>query len=87
MDNNLAKQTMENNKNNETQNRREFFKEAAKKALPIMGILVLSKTPFHLNAMQSSTCADKSCTNTCEGNCTKWCNGTCHTSCEGKGEK
>lgn len=77
---------MGNGENKNLQGRREFFKKAAKKALPIMGIIVLSTTPFHLNAMQSSTCADKTCMNTCEGNCTKWCNGTCHTSCEGKGK-
>ena len=79
MGNNLGKIAMENYK--ETQTRRQFFKEAAKKALPIMGVIVLSATPFRLNAIQSSDCASNSCTNGCKGNCTKWCNGTCHTSC------
>lgn len=80
MEYNRARQIMENI-NKEIQTRREFFKSAAKRSLPIMGAIVLSATPFRLSAVQSSTCTDKTCTNTCEGSCTKWCNGTCLTSC------
>lgn len=76
---NWEKQTMENN--NEIQTRREFFKNAARKSLPILGVIALSATPFRLNALQSSNCTSNSCTNGCKGNCTKWCNGTCLTSC------
>lgn len=76
---NRAKQTMENSK--EIQTRREFFKNAARKSLPIMGVILLSATPFRINASTSSDCASNSCTNSCKGNCTKWCNGTCLTSC------
>ena len=69
------------NKNEEIQSRREFFKNAARKSLPIMGVILLAATPFNLNALPSSECTKGSCINGCKGNCTKWCNGTCLTSC------
>ena len=34
-----------NEKNEELQNRREFFKKAAKSALPILGAIVLAGSP------------------------------------------
>ena len=36
---------MENKKKDELQNRREFFKRAAKGALPILGAIVLANVP------------------------------------------
>lgn len=41
---------MENKKKDELQNRREFFKKAAKGALPILGAIVLANMPGVLNA-------------------------------------
>ena len=80
---NWATKDMENNK--ETQSRREFFKSAARKSLPIFGVIILSAAyPFSLHAMQSTSCTNRSCMNQCDGSCTKWCNGTCLTSCEDK---
>jgi hypothetical protein len=69
---------MENNKNNETQNRREFFKEAAKKALPIIGAVALFSNPVIAKAVESKV--DYECS--CSG-CTSGCYTTCHGSCKG----
>ena len=41
---------MENKKKDELQNRREFFKKAAKGALPILGAIVLANVPGILKA-------------------------------------
>ncbi|MCH5310790.1 MAG: Cys-Xaa-Xaa-Xaa repeat radical SAM target protein [Prevotella sp.] len=77
-----------NKKNEELQSRREFFKKAAKGALPILGAIVLSSVPNVVNAMENApnsgcrTCSG-SCTTTCGGCCTKWCTGTCTVTCGG----
>ena len=85
MGNNLAKQTMENNKNNEAQNRREFFKEAAKKALPILGIAVMSITVPSLiqSCQKENICTDCSggCKTGCSGSCKNTCSGQCYRTC------
>lgn len=39
-----------NEKNEELQSRREFFKKAAKGALPILGAIVLANAPAVINA-------------------------------------
>lgn len=43
-----------NVKNEELQSRREFFKKAAKGALPILGAILLSGAPQILNATEKS---------------------------------
>lgn len=43
-----------NEKNEELQSRREFFKKAAKGALPILGAILLSGAPQILNAAEKS---------------------------------
>ena len=43
---------MENKKKDELQNRREFFKKAAKGALPILGAIVMANVPNVLNATE-----------------------------------
>ena len=43
-----------NEKNEELQNRREFFKKAAKSALPILGAIVLAGAPQILKATEKS---------------------------------
>lgn len=46
---------MEKNKQNEElQSRREFFKKAAKSALPILGAVVLASAPGIANAAESA---------------------------------
>ena len=78
----LARLTMENNKNNETQNRREFFKEAARKALPIIGAVALMSNPVLTRAAQlEPTYCEKGCYATCADNCTGSCRGDCRQSC------
>ena len=43
-----------NEKKEELQSRREFFKKAAKGALPILGAILLSGAPQILNAAEKS---------------------------------
>lgn len=86
---------MENNKNNETQNRREFFKEAAKKVLPIIGAVALLSNPMIAKAVEEEPSGCYGCSGTCQGTCSgdcQWdackfsCTGTCKglcTSCSG----
>ena len=76
MGNNLGKNAMENN---ETQNRRQFFKEAAKKALPIIGAVALLGNPVIAKAMESETMG---CKYECAGACRKGCSTTCTGSCK-----
>lgn len=77
---------MKNNKNNaELQSRREFFKNAAKSALPILGIAVLASNPIVSKGAQVMNCNSScsgSCKNACMG-CTGGCSGSCSSSCFG----
>lgn len=64
-------------KKEELQSRREFFKRAAKGALPILGAIVLSNAPIFVRAAESEGCTcGSSCTGTCDG-CSGSCKGTC----------
>ena len=83
---------MEENKNREEelQSRREFFKKAAKAALPILGAVVLSGAPQILNAATTpngcsygcmGSCYSK-CANSCASLCTTGCTGSCQTGCK-----
>lgn len=78
---NLAKQIMENN--NETQSRRQFFKEAAKKALPIIGAVALLSNPVIARTVENEPmgCSSGSCYGTCSGSCQNSCLGDCEKSC------
>lgn len=87
----------ENNKNEELQSRREFFKKAAKGVLPILGAMVLAGSPSIVRAAEHTLngCNDgchgmcktncTGCEGTCSGGCTAGCKGgcrgTCHTMC------
>lgn len=74
-------------KNEELQNRREFFKEAAKKALPIIGALALTSVPIITRAaeviepMGCDTYCNNSCRQTCETKCIG-CDGSCRDQCD-----
>ena len=77
---------MSNKKQNEElQSRREFFKKAAKAALPVVGAVVLSSIPF-LKAEATTGCTNsclsscQGCKGTCTSNCKIYCSG-CGTSC------
>jgi len=65
-------------KNQELQSRREFFKRAAKKALPIVGAVVLASVP--LAESKAYGCTGYNCTNGCEG-CNDTCYGSCRSTC------
>lgn len=76
-------------KNEELQSRRDFFKKAAKGALPIIAGVILSTMPNVAKAMQNNGCNGNckgSCMGHCEGCCAEngckgTCSGTCHKSC------
>lgn len=73
---------MKKNKNNEElQSRREFFKKAAKGALPILGAIVLASNPAFVNATESLG-SRTGCT-TCSGTCSVKCGGSCYDKCTG----
>lgn len=69
----------ENEKNEGLQSRREFFKNAAKGALPILAFTSLGLTIL-------SSCKkdgdDIGCRD-CSGSCSTGCTGTCRNSCSG----
>lgn len=67
-------------KNEELQSRREFFKKAAKGALPILGAILLANAPMITNAADVK--APMGCTGTCTGACYGSCKG-CSTTCTG----
>jgi len=60
--------------------RREFFKGAAKKTLPILGAVALMNVPNVLNA---ATTRATDCENSCYGSCSGSCSGTCEGGCKG----
>ena len=80
--------------NNELKNRREFFKEAAKKTLPIIGIIALIELPISTvsarkvvldcETMCKGTCSD-SCDQTCTGTCCNTCWTSCISGCKNEG--
>ena len=77
--------------NEELQSRREFFKKAAKGALPILGAIVLAgapaivkaaeKAPMGCNVGCMGSCSG-SCRGTCTGNCYQKCSGSCRGTCQ-----
>ena len=73
------------NSSEELQSRREFFKKAAKAALPVVGAVVLSSLPVE-QALAATGCTYGGCTNYCSGctgSCTGACTGACARSCSG----
>ena len=76
-------------KNEELQSRREFFKSAAKGALPILAFTVLG--PSFLSSCkkddESSGCGrtcSGGCNDGCTNNCDGLCGGDCWAVCESK---
>lgn len=68
------------NKNEELQSRREFFKKAAKAALPVVGAVVMSTMP--LVKAEAITGCDYGCLSSCSGACYQGCQGTCYGNCQ-----
>lgn len=75
---------MKKKKNEELQSRREFFKNAAKKALPFVAALALASNPIIAKAAETEAlgCKDGGCFTSCTG-CFSSCTGTCKYSCTG----
>lgn len=67
-------------KNEELQSRREFFKKAAKGALPILGAVLLANVPVIAKATEADPMG---CSGYCRGTCKGGCTGTCGGSCRG----
>lgn len=82
-------------KNEEIQSRREFFKNAVKTALPILGAIVLASNPVVAKAADETLDCNGSCSwgcgrvcstgcsNSCSGSCSGGCKGGCSSSCKG----
>lgn len=82
-------------KDEELQSRREFFKNAAKKALPFVAAIAMASNPIVAKAMEEApmgctgtcygTCygSCKGCSTTCTGTCDGSCKYTCSTTCKG----
>lgn len=72
------------NKNEELQSRREFFKQAAKKTLPIIGAIAMMSLPVYSHAnderIASSSC--DTCSYACGGSCSSGCSGVCRQGCK-----
>lgn len=76
---------MEKDKNEELQSRRQFFKKAAKTALPILGAIVLANMPIIAQADVRPSGCTGTCYGTCYGackGCSTTCTGTCSGSCK-----
>lgn len=72
-------------KNEELQSRRDFFKKAAKNALPILGMALLASNPVIAKAFEPSEPlgCDFGCSNGCSGGCGRSCSIGCSGSCSG----
>lgn len=70
------------NENEELQSRREFFKEAAKKALPLLGAIALASSPIVAKAAEKEPMScNSACSVGCGSNCSGYCDGTCTSTC------
>ena len=65
----------------ELQSRREFFKKAAKAALPVVGAVVMASLPHIAQAAEQSNLCQYSCTAMCADNCSGYCQGSCTSAC------
>lgn len=75
---------MDNNNNENLQSRREFFKSAAKGALPILGISLFG-TSILTSCEKEKEIITHGC-NGCSGSCSSGCSGSCDSSCSGSCE-
>lgn len=70
-------------RNEEIQSRREFFKNAAKGALPILGAVLLANAPVIAKAVEDPMGCNYGCTRVCSGSlCQGTCQGGCRFTCE-----
>ena len=73
----------ENKNNQELQSRRQFFRKAAKGALPILGAIALSKFSAFgsISRPEPTDCYGGGCASSCYGTCLRSCYGECKGSC------
>lgn len=73
------------NRKEELQSRREFFKKAAKAALPVVATIALAGSPAFVKAAEKVMGCNNGCTSTCmgscKGTCKDTCSGRCYTTC------
>ncbi len=79
---------MKQNKNEELQSRRQFFKKAAKATLPILGAIVATNLPFISRAAtnhesETENSCSWGCSGGCSGSCGRVCSYGCTNSCAG----
>ena len=67
-------------KKEKLQTRREFFKNAAKKTLPILATIAMATTPCMTKASESSPMG---CSGNCSFGCGQVCSGDCYGGCKG----
>ena len=67
-------------KNEELQSRREFFKQAAKAALPVVGAAIMASVPF-VKSEAATGCYNGGCMYGCDGGCNDSCYGSCKGTC------
>lgn len=72
----------QNEKIEELQSRRDFFKNATQKVLPILGAIAIASNPLIGRAMndEPSGC-EWACTGGCQTNCYGVCKGDCTNNC------
>lgn len=69
--------------NKRLQSRREFFKEASEKALPILGMALLASTPILSSCTKDPDPSEcNGCSNNCEGNSTSSGCSSCSNNCQ-----
>ena len=73
---------MDNKKHEDLQSRREFFKSAAKAALPVLGAVALASSPIIAKAAAGCDGCWNYCSGGCKDNCDNACKDYC-TSCSG----
>lgn len=80
-------------KDEELQSRREFFKNAAKKALPFVAAIAMASNPIVAKAMEEAPmgckhgCTAVCSTSACQGTCSGGCRFTCEHGCKNYGCK
>jgi CXXX repeat radical SAM target protein len=75
---------MKKERNEELQSRREFFKNAAKGVLPILGAIALANMPGIANAAEVAMgCTGGTCSGGCSGGCDASCKFHCNITCKG----
>lgn len=65
----------------EIESRREFFKSAARRVLPVVGMLAFGKVMMAGETHERHNAMD--CNNGCDGACWGGCGGDCRASCSG----